>query len=228
MKIVNFQGGLGNQMFIYVFSQYLSHLYPQSVYGSYWSHSLCFHSDFQLDKIFDLQLPPHTFLTDTLSKLAYLCERFYIVSKEETSKSVFYNGYWLDKKYWQGVDLPKMFSFRDPALSTESSAILSMIESSNAVAVHIRRGDYQSKEHIDKFGIFCPLDYYRIAIERIFKKEANPCFFIFSDDIAWVKANLCIPNAVYVDCHHGNDSWKDMFLMSKCRHNIIANSTFSF
>jgi Glycosyl transferase family 11. len=181
-----------------------------------------------LDKIFDLQLPPHTFLTDTLSKLAYLCERFYIVSKEETSKSVFYNGYWLDKKYWQGVDLPKMFNFRDPALSTESSAILSMIESSNAVAVHIRRGDYQSKEHIDKFGIFCPLDYYRIAIERIFKKEANPCFFIFSDDIAWVKANLCIPNAVYVDCHHGNDSWKDMFLMSKCRHNIIANSTFSF
>lgn len=228
MKIVNFQGGLGNQMFIYVFSQYLSRLYPQSVYGSYWSHSLCFHSDFLLDKIFDLQLPPHTFLTDTLSKLAYLCERFCIVSKEETSKSVFYNGYWLDKKYWQGVDLPKMFSFRDPALSTESSAILSMIESSNAVAVHIRRGDYQSKEHIDKFGIFCPLDYYRIAIERIFKKEANPCFFIFSDDIAWVKANLCIPNAVYVDCHHGNDSWKDMFLMSKCRHNIIANSTFSF
>lgn len=43
-----------------------------------------------------------------------------------------------------------------------------------------------------------------------------------------MKANLCIPNAVYVDCHHGNDSWKDMFLMSKCRHNIIANSTFSF
>lgn len=229
MKIVNFQGGLGNQMFIYAFSRYLSRLYPQEkIYGSYWARSLYVHSAFQLDRIFRLQLPPHNLFTDCISKLARFFERLRLVPVEETPGSMFYNGYWLDKKYWERIDLSEMFCFRNPDLSTEAGAVLSMIERSNAVSVHIRRGDYQSEEHIEKFGRFCPPDYYRIATERIRQREDNPLFFVFSDDMMWVKSNMDIPNAVYVDCHHGDDSWKDMFLMAKCRHNIIANSTFSF
>ena len=85
MKIVNFQGGLGNQMFIYAFSRYLSRLYPQEkIYGSYWSRSLYVHSAFQLDRIFSLQLPPHNLFTDCISKLARFFERLRLVPVEET------------------------------------------------------------------------------------------------------------------------------------------------
>ena len=229
MKIVNFQGGLGNQMFIYAFSQYLARQYPhQYIYGAYWSGSLRQHSDFQLDSIFDLSLPPHHFVTDCISRLARLLEITHIVSDEETTRSIFYNGYWLDKKYWKDVDVHEIFRFRDPELSEKAQEYLQKIKSSNAVSVHIRRGDYLSKKHFSRFGIYCTEKYYRIAIEKMCWKQPDASFFVFSDDILWVQKNMAVPNAIFVDCHHGNESWKDLFLMSCCHHNIIANSTFSF
>ena len=229
MKIVNFQGGLGNQMFIYAFSQYLIRQYPcQNIYGSYWSKSLHQHSDFQLENIFDLSLPPRHFITDCISKCVRLLELTHIISEEETTQSIFYNGYWLNKKYWKDVDVHALFQFRPPELSKEAQVFLHKIKNTNAVSVHIRRGDYLSKENINNFGIFCTENYYKAAIEQLNKKLVDAHFFVFSDDISWVKANMEIPNATFVNCHHGNESWKDMFLMSCCHHNIIANSTFSF
>lgn len=57
----------------------------------------------------------------------------------------------------------------------------------------------------------------------------NPKFFVFSDDIQWVNENIELPeNTVYVDFNKGNDSWQDMFIMSRCKNNIICNSTFSW
>lgn len=50
----------------------------------------------------------------------------------------------------------------------------------------------------------------------------------FSDDIAWVKENLPLPQAVFIDWNKGTESWQDMMLMSHCRHHIICNSTFSW
>ena len=229
MKIVNFQGGLGNQMFIYTFSQYLARQYPrQKIYGAYWSGSLYQHTCFQLNRIFDLTLPPHHFITDCISKFARLLERTHIVSDEETDRSIFYNGYWLDKKYWKDINVHELFRFRKPELSAEAQEYLNKINSSNVVSVHIRRGDYLSKDNLNKFGIFCTEHYYQLAIERIRKELPDACFFIFSDDIAWVQKSMNIPNACFIDCHHGDESWKDLFLMSCCKHNIIANSTFSF
>ena len=138
-------------MFIYAFSQYLVREYPhQNIYGAYWSGSLCQHSDFQLDSIFDLSLPPHHFITDCISRLARLLEITHIVSDEETTRSIFYNGYWLDKKYWKDVDVHEIFRFRDPELSEEAQEYLQKIKSSNAVSVHIRRGDYLSKKHFSR------------------------------------------------------------------------------
>lgn len=53
-------------------------------------------------------------------------------------------------------------------------------------------------------------------------------FFLFSDDPAWVKENISVENAVVVNWNQGADSWQDMYLMSLCRHHIIANSSFSW
>lgn len=61
--------------------------------------------------------------------------------------------------------------------------------------------------------------------------EQKSCLSIllyFSDDIAWVKENLPLQNAVYIDWNTDEDSWQDMMLMSHCKHHIICNSTFSW
>ncbi|KAA6316252.1 O-antigen biosynthesis glycosyltransferase WbnK [termite gut metagenome] len=60
------------------------------------------------------------------------------------------------------------------------------------------------------------------------KKVHNPIFFIFSDDINWVKKDFPLHDATYIDWNLNQDSWQDMFLMSRCCHNIIANSSFSW
>lgn len=75
----------------------------------------------------------------------------------------------------------------------------------------------------------CSLDYYRAAIQYIAERVMQPNFFIFSDDIAWVRKNLNFNYPCsYVDINHGLESYNDMRLMSLCKHNIIANSTFSW
>ena len=102
------------------------------------------------------------------------------------------------------------------------------MEEVDSVSLHIRRGDYLLPENRELFGGICTLDYYRRAIDYILDKVKNPFFFIFSNDIVWVKENMNISNSLFITWNSGKDSWQDMFLMSKCKHNIIANSTFSW
>jgi hypothetical protein len=75
----------------------------------------------------------------------------------------------------------------------------------------------------------CDLAYYEKAIQLIEKKVAHPTYFIFSDDPAWVKANIRSKHkTVYISHNQGRDAHEDIRLMSQCRHNIIANSSFSW
>lgn len=60
------------------------------------------------------------------------------------------------------------------------------------------------------------------------KRISQPSYYVFSDDIAWVKENLPLPKALFIDWNKGAESWQDMMLMSRCRHHIICNSTFSW
>jgi hypothetical protein len=69
------------------------------------------------------------------------------------------------------------------------------------------------------------LDYYQKSINLINSRVKDPKYYVFSDDMDWVKKNLIIKNAVYVE---GNKGGVDLQLMSLCKHNIIANSTFSW
>ena len=78
------------------------------------------------------------------------------------------------------------------------------------------------------YGGICTLHYYEEAIRYMCEHVQEPVFYVFSNDISWVRVNLKIPNAVYVTHNQGADSWQDMYLMSKCKHHIIANSTFSW
>jgi hypothetical protein len=92
----------------------------------------------------------------------------------------------------------------------------------------VRRGDYLKPRVRAAFGDICTAEYYREAVAYIRQKTADPVFFIFSDDIQWVKDNLPLPGAVYVTGNTGLTGFRDMQLMSCCKHHIIANSTFSW
>ena len=97
----------------------------------------------------------------------------------------------------------------------------------NAVSVHVRRGDYVNNKNANAFHGVCSPEYYRKAIELIAKRVDSPKYFVFSDDIEWVKEHIEIPNAVFVSQKDIADH-EELVLMSKCKHAIIANSSFSW
>jgi hypothetical protein len=99
--------------------------------------------------------------------------------------------------------------------------------SSNAVAIHFRRGDYITKPNSRKIHATCSNKYYLDAIEMVSDKVQNPHFFIFSDEIEWVKSNVDLPeNITYIE--KVGEPFEHLFLMSSCKHQITANSTFSW
>ncbi len=94
----------------------------------------------------------------------------------------------------------------------------------HAVSVHFRRGDYV------KIGCCLNLGYYKMAIERMQANHPESRFFIFSDDINWVKqtATFIPSDAIYVTHPEKSEPFDDIWAMSKCHSNIIANSSFSW
>lgn len=134
------------------------------------------------------------------------------------------NALFLDKKYYD----ENTIDFKHLLLSEKNQSLLKDIQNSNSVGVHIRRGDYMTKQNLVIFGNICTQKYYHDAIRIITEKVNDAVFYVFSDDISWVQTHLDIPNAVYVNWNTGESSIYDMYLMSSCKYNIIANSTFSY
>lgn len=137
-------------------------------------------------------------------------------------------GYFQSEKYFLEIkeNLVKDFSLQIE-LSEAAEAWKQKIESTSSVSLHIRRGDYvESKEVSNHIGAQ-PLEYYKKAVAEIKKSIEDPMFFVFSDDIEWAKEHLEIENVEFVSDSSLQD-YEEMFLMSKCTHNIIANSSFSW
>ena len=109
-------------------------------------------------------------------------------------------------------------------LSTRNAEVVKHMEDTISVSLHIRHGDYLKLQ--DRYAI-PSLKYYTSAIEYFQKRFKNVHFFCFSDDIAWCRKHINISNIDFIDWNTGVDSYVDMQLMSRCKHNIIANSTFS-
>jgi len=136
--------------------------------------------------------------------------------------------YFQSEKYFKEYEqeIRKDFNFIIKP-SKKNIDIIKIIENSNSVSLHIRRWDYLLNKN--SYIWFLWLEYYKKAIEIIKEKIEKPTFFIFSDDINWVKENLNInDNIYYIDWNKWKNSYEDMRLMSLCKHNIIANSTFSW
>lgn len=164
--------------------------------------------------------------------------------------NVILRGYWQNELYFKDIkeDILKTFSFleemkrKDIAeINDKNEFYVGKMKEEISVSVHIRRGDYLDKKFFDVYGDICTLEYYRKAISYIQSKFNELHFYFFSDDIEWLKENLnqLVFNdakadlqqkyqITIVDINHGEQSYMDMYLMSKCKHHIIANSTFSW
>jgi hypothetical protein len=119
------------------------------------------------------------------------------------------------------------FLFKDP-LDSVCQQVSNEILKSNSVSIHIRRGDYLNSKNSSIY-YQCSLDWYNTAIQYLKERVDAPVFYFFSDDMDWVKENFkSTENSYFVDFNKGTTAYNDMRLMSLCKHNIIANSTFSW
>ena len=171
-------------------------------------------------------------------KFKILKEKNLVYMWEKTKETISYNENYLKKdniyffshyqteKYFKSIENELRKDYKFPLLEDDrNKQILDKIKNTNSVSLHIRRGDYITST---SFRGICSLNYYENAIKTIHKNIKNPYFFVFSNDINWCRQNFDIENIFFIDNNKGKDSYKDMQLMSSCKHNIIANSTFSW
>ena len=148
-------------------------------------------------------------------------------------RDMYLSGYFACEKYYADIlpELREMIRFPeivDARKRMANEEIFKKIRNSHAVSVHIRRGDYLQPENAAMFGNICTEEYYESALNYMKEKIEDPHFFLFSDDVAYVREHYQGDEYTIVDINHGDDSLYDMYLMSRCEGNICANSTFSF
>ena len=236
MKIVTFWGGLGNQIFEYFYYLWLKDQNPtEKIYAYYPSKGLAAHNGLEIDKRFDAVLPKSSNLTNLIGGFLFntnrLCLKlrlpllFTCTNENGKYNAIFHCDYWQDKKY-----MPKDFAlqFKLDKFEAENEMVLKIIESKNTVAVHVRRGDYTTSDNMATYGGICTEGYYAKALAEVLKRVENPQFIFFSDDPEYVRENYNYPNMIIVDWNKKDRSIYDMYLMSKCKYMVLANSTFSY
>ena len=254
MKIVNILGGLGNQMFVYAMYLALKEAHPdEEVYlcrRSYKGYSL--HNGYELGNVFGADAPEASLWQ--LVKIAYPYWNYrtwqfmrhlfpkrgcMLLGTEDIpfdyenvtrNEDGFYDGYWQNENNFLPIRNKILKAFSFPKFNDNKNIELAeLITNKRAVSCHVRRGDYL-KDPLD--GV-CTSEYYVKAIDEINKKVSPELYCVFSDDIKWCKENLGEiigkdKEIVFVDWNKGENSFRDMQLMSLCNHNIIANSSFSW
>lgn len=131
------------------------------------------------------------------------------------------DGYYQNERYFNKYrdDILELFKIDDNTKNYLSKKY-STISFENTCSIHVRRGNYVERQH---FHPLQSIEYYKQSISII---GENTLFLIFSDDIEWCQSNLdFIENKIFIS---GNLDYQDLYLMSMCNHNIIANSSFSW
>ena len=144
--------------------------------------------------------------------------------------NVYLHGFWQDERFFSAIEdnLRKDLTFKTKPSDSDID-VLEKISTTNAVSIHIRRGDYLTDQYVIKYIGMCDLQYYYKAVEAISRLVDNCVFYIFSDDATWVKENFKIRfPSVIVNHNSQENSFQDLRLMSNCKYHIISNSTFSW
>lgn len=138
-------------------------------------------------------------------------------------------GYWACEAYYADILETLRGEICFPESGEERNReLMEEMANQTAVSIHVRRGDYLDAVNATMFGGICTEAYYDTCIRYVKERYPEAVFYVFSDDAEYVRARYRGPEFRIVDWNRGKDSFYDMQLMSCCRHNICANSTFSF
>ena len=249
MIIIKVNGGLGNQLQQYALYDKLRSMGKEVKVDISWfqkdmgqtarrdlelDYFLGVHYDACTDKEAQEILGKRDVFCKVLEKL-HLKEKNLYVEHQMYDQGIFeldnkvLEGYWACESYWGDriPELRKQLVFPESD-NPKNKKMLEQIASTESVSIHIRRGDYLNPENQAIYGGICTEEYYEQAISYVEKKLKNPHFYIFSDDAEYARKKYTKENYTVVDINHGRDSFFDMYLMGCCKHNICANSTFSF
>ena len=253
MKIVNFIGGFGNQMFEYAMYLALKDAHPEEdikmCTRGYKGYGL--HNGFEIDRVFNIPIVEAS-LWD-LCRVAYPINNYkmwqvmsHCLPKRRSmtigttqvrfnfhdvtrTDSAFYDGYWQNERFFKHIRSQVLGAFSFPVIDDSKNRDLAeILRRKISASIHIRRGDYLN----EPIWCVCDTDYYRRSLSYLKCKDNIELLCVFSDDIHWCKENIRNiageMDVIFVDWNKGNNAFRDMQLMTHCKHNIIANSSFSW
>lgn len=257
MIIVKLIGGLGNQMFQYAFAKHLSvkrgvelkldvtSLNNKTLEGNFTVRDLGL-SHFNTKPVFANEAELREYSKSKFSKILdliylnlplkldklYVREPFFSFYKKalDAPQDCYLDGYWQSENYFKDIKKELLSDFSLVSeVSDKTKQLAEKIKLEQAVSIHVRRGDYVSIPENQQLFATCDETYYLAAMKKITVANPSCIFYVFSDEPEWFKTNVHSEYSVrYVTHNSGNNSFQDLYLMSLCKHNIIANSSFSW
>ncbi len=253
MIIVYLKGGLGNQMFQYALGRHLAEIHNTELKLDISAYDYdgpleYFLEPYNVQQSFASLEEIKSLTMIKQNKFQKWCyglfhnhpkrPRTFIRENHTTFKprilklpnNIYLEGYWCTEKYFIDIAdiIRREFTIKTPQTG-KNEELAEMISSKQSVSLHIRRGDYVLDKQTNQTHGTCGLDYYYRCVESLACSVKEPHFFVFSDDSDWCRNNLQFPYPLTFVSH--NDmahSYEDLRLMSQCKYNIIANSTFSW
>ncbi len=255
MIIIKLQGGLGNQLFQYQAYSLLCKRFDE-VYLDVTEYNFPFNNGYRKFDLKSFETVPMHFIMFSNSYLERLIYNFFFKNIKVLSlqnKSVFnyinaneaaklssdlseisdntYIEGWFSNERFISDEEKRSFYFKPKIMNQNGlQSIYHKIKQTSSIAVHVRRTDYLIES--EAYGNICTDLYYRNAIQYMEDRIDTPFFYFFSDDIEWckkhfgIKDNYCYIDSSLVKCK--NRTVSDLFLMSSCKNQIAANSTYSW
>ncbi|OGN07723.1 MAG: hypothetical protein A3C61_00010 [Candidatus Yanofskybacteria bacterium RIFCSPHIGHO2_02_FULL_39_10] len=243
MIIVKLMGGLGNQLFQYALGRRLALKNKTELFldisrlGSYekprqysLSHFTIAGSIATKKQIIKFKISNFLNSFKPHHKKMVVREKGYPFDQSviNAPRNVYLDGHWQTEKYFKDIeDIIRLDLTIKDLPDNKYLTILDKINQTNSVSLHIRRTDYLVRKNTRTFTI-CQPEYYKQALALIAQKIDTPELFIFSDDIEWASKNIVFPYPTTLVSNGNFADYQELILMSHCKHNIIANSTFSW
>lgn len=232
---------MGNQLFQYVFAQYVKAQYNKPVYLDCSPFKYRYpERSCHLDIVSDLPQTNDSRLYNRYKSVLFRLLKLLFTLNPTTkriteehldfpadNKLVYFDGYWQTDRFAAALkNLDELLQPKEPRPDS-ISRWLKAIQSTHAISLHVRRGDYLSKPYKSTYDV-CDAAYYEAAIERMTAARTDYTLFVFSDEPEWVSKNLRLPaTTLFIDNEAINPFWY-IYLMAQCNDNIISNSSFSW